>query len=345
MTSEDTAQPSLAAQALQLAFELERNPTLEMLLKVDDWTHQSDAHMRAFAVIAGIMKDVPAVVSPPAIAPAVIAPAVIAPAIVTPAVLAPAAAAPARVAAAERVPAEPRRFWATWWVGLAAVIAVASVLALTYFYMARPIEYRTFAEARELTLNSGPTAYLFPNTRFKEQRAFRNECSSRLIGGSVSMRVPTAPSQPFCLLSGNTRIEALGTRFNVLYLNGRTSVYLEQGSVRVSLKDQFVVLGPDEFTLASDSGGIEPVSTVHVPGSERPHRVLYKFDNATLPEIADHFNAINSSPRLTVRGTAALRRFDAAFDLADPDALLRILHTDASLNITRENGVVTITAR
>jgi ferric-dicitrate binding protein FerR (iron transport regulator) len=251
----------------------------------------------------------------------------------------------ARAASAAAMSRKWPRFAVPLWTGVAASMLISSVGALAYYYVKRPIEYRTSVDPQEFTLRSGYKAYLFPNTYFEEKGVFSDGCASRLMGGSVSMIVPADARQPFCLRSGNSRIEALGSRFNVLYLKGQTSVYLEDGNATLSLNDESVVLGPEQFTQASDDGGIGPVSVVHVAESTRPYRVLHKFNNATLPDIVDHFNTINSSLHMRVRGTAALRRFTGALDLTNPEVLLKLLGNDATLNITRQDQLVTITAR
>jgi len=331
MTSEDTDQASLASRALQLTLALERNPTPQMIMHVHEWRQQSAEHKRVFAAVAEIVNDLrhPA---PPAHAATSSASE---------------AATPERPLpeSAESIPRKRRRFAMPLWARAAATIVVASAGILAYFYVRRPIEYHTSVDPQEFTLRSGYKAHLFPNAYFEEKRAFSNGCASRLIGGSVSVDVPADAPQPFCVQSGNSRIETLGSRFNVLYLKGHTSVYLEDGNAKLSLKGESVVLGPEQFTQASDDGGIAPVTAVRVAEGARPYRVLHKFNNATLPDIVDHFNAINGSVRLSVHGTAVFRRFTCAVDLTNPEVLLRLLGTDTTLNITRQDGLVTITAR
>lgn len=319
MTVEGNQRTHLRSEALALMGELKRNPDAATLLKIDEWTDRSPEHLHVFSELAEAVNDL-------------------------------------RYTGAERLVSErhaPRVVpnGIPTWVGWAAVLTMVLVLgSFGMWYLKWPTEptehYRTSAASREFTLDDGSKAYLWPNSRI-EVRMGSTDRIARLEGGSVSMDVQQDPQRPFFVLTGNTRVEALGTQFNVLLWKNRTSVFLEEGKLKVSStgNDEFVMLDSGQFTQVLEDGHVDGVSTVWTSPAMGSHRILHKFKDTTLLEIAEHFNALNSGARLDVRGSAALRRFTAVLDLTDPQALVERLGEDAGFKVDRNASFVTITAR
>jgi ferric-dicitrate binding protein FerR (iron transport regulator) len=330
MTREDKERLQRGATALELVLELERNPTAATLLKIDEWSSRSKDNIAVFSQVAEAVNDLRH--------PAMPAGVVTSPAVNS------AQQRRRKFGISPRVAS--RRTEPFNWMRLAAAFAVLFVMsAFAVWYWKQPIEYRTAAMPAEFTLADGSTAYLFPNSRLTVSMR-SEERMGRLWGGSVSLTVKRDPDRPFLVLSGSARVEVLGTRFNVLlWRDNLTSVYLEEGQLRVSGKDESVFLSPGQFTQVANDGSVTPVTPVHIAGATHAGRVLHPFTDTTLQDIVDHFNALNNSPKLHVDDGPARRRFTAVVDLTNPQTLITGLERDAQLNIDDRGELVTITAR
>lgn len=143
----------------------------------------------------------------------------------------------------DRLPAAPtapgrrlsrRRVWA-----LVAAVAFAAVAAslVRVFDLFGPAVYTTaVGEQRTCKLQDGSMVYLNTDSRLEVDfsKAVRGV---RLVRGEALFVVEHDTRRPFIVQSGDARVRAVGTQFNVKTLAGATDVAVVEGVVQVTVTD------------------------------------------------------------------------------------------------------------
>jgi transmembrane sensor len=88
-------------------------------------------------------------------------------------------------------------------------------------------------EQRQLTLDDGSVVHLDVDSRI-DVRMTKNERKIELLSGRALFEVAHDASKPFAVSAGNSRVVALGTRFQVLRAQQHVVVTLAEGSVAVT---------------------------------------------------------------------------------------------------------------
>lgn len=186
----------------------------------------------------------------------------------------------------ERTQGRRRAFWGA---GIAASVALLAGVLIAF--QAVPIWNGPW---REMTLANGPPAY---ETAIGERSTIALEdgtvatlnTDSRmevdysgaerlvaLLQGQALFEVAKDPNRPFVVTAGNRRIEALGTIFEVRYIDDEIQVTLLEGLVEVA--------GDDETAIIGDTGErAEPPA----PQQLKPGQQLLASLNAETAEVRD----------------------------------------------------------
>ena len=239
------------------------------------------------------------------------------------------ATVPSAAAADSRRPR--RRFvWAAA-AALAAALGLASLL-----YLNRDPTYSTqLGEQRTLELADGSTVELNARSRIRVHFAL-HERRVTLLEGQALFSVMHNAARPFIVVSGETRVEDVGTQFAVAREASSTVVTVIEGRVAVVHEG-----------LGSPGGGSAAVApAVLVSAGEqvsvaagvvaRPHRANVAaatawtqqqlvFESTPLSEAADAFNRFNAR-QLHVAGPAlADFHVSGTFPARDPTSLARFV--------------------
>ena len=239
--------------------------------------------------------------------------------------------------------------------------AVAAALAVAVFGVAllrepdgrpglepSPIFAATaFGETDTLPLADGSTLTLNTETELRVTLADDVRTVS-LASGEVFTEVAHEPERPFRLLAGDTPVQAIGTAFNVRYLDGDLRVDVREGVVLVGagdpierpahdtalqsgpvqLEDGRVLLRSGQW-MALDAGSAVPrlgqIDLANIASWQEGRLV---FENTPLADIAAEFNRYNRTRLVISDAELANERVSAVFDARDPEALV------ASLELT-----------
>lgn len=137
---------------------------------------------------------------------------------------------PPRTADSERQTAK-RPLWRRPLAQAAAVAVAAVALSVALFY--DPNVYTTgLGERQTVTLADGSTVILNTQTRI-ETDFTENARELTLVRGEALFDVSEDPERPFLVAAGDSRVMALGTRFQVRRDTDRVEVTLLEGKVRV----------------------------------------------------------------------------------------------------------------
>ena len=207
----------------------------------------------------------------------------------------------------------------------------------TWWQVARYPSYATqFGEQRTVTLEDGSVVELNARTRIK----VRFTDVSRdvdLIGGQALFRVAKNPGRPFIVASGNTRVRAVGTEFDVYQKTRGTVVTVVEGRVAVSV--------PPERSPEAADGGAQPDAVMLAAGEQvtvTSHRVAAPsranvtqamawtegklvFDSTPLSEVVQEFNRYNARPLSIDDPQVLALHISGAFRTTDSAQLIRLL--------------------
>lgn len=194
-------------------------------------------------------------------------------------------------AAAQRY--SPHRRRPIWQTALAAGLAALAVFGVLEFSPLLDGNATTLAtshtERRSETLADGSTVTLNVDTLVKA----RLEETSRVVKlaqGEAVFNVKHDPSRPFVVdVGSDTRVTALGTRFQVRHEDEGDAVTLLEGSVRVERGGRSRILKVGEQALLATAGGID-VHTVDLKEATSWSRGWMVFRGQSLRYVVDEVN-------------------------------------------------------
>jgi len=239
---------------------------------------------------------------------------------------------------------------------LAGFVAVAATFlfvmaGIPYFFSEPPSaqEYSAgYASPRLVTLQDGSKIHLNVNSKIE---VFFDDKERRinLSYGEVLFDVVKDPGRPFSVEAGDSRIQVLGTAFNVLRHNGEMIVTVSHGVVDVSANvsepstrpftRQRLTAGEQlrhrEGSLQADVLNID----INAALAWREGRLVY--DEATLQEVADDLNRYFPTPiKLDERVLAY--SFSGTLKTDDLNTILLLLEDSVPVKVTRTGARIVI---
>lgn len=237
------------------------------------------------------------------------------------------------------------RRWIWGAAGLAVAAAACAVLigpvlsSRTVTYVTAPGEQRTISlsDGSTIIMNGGSTLSV---------RMSDGERLIKMANAEAAFDVAHDTGRPFRVTAGESRVEVLGTAFDVRRDAGSTRVSVTRGVVRVSdLNDasHHVRLGVGQSVTRQDATGqlqVMPGSTE--PAGWRAGRLTY--DDRPLSEVVDDLNRAYPTPIRAV-GDAARLRFTGVLALDGQDETLRRLEVFLPVAVERREGVIELRTR
>lgn len=239
---------------------------------------------------------------------------------------------------------QPVRRWR--WVAAAAVVLAAVMYGVAAVYPTGPdaasAQYVTaIGEQRATVLEDGSVLQL--NTDSQVQVRYSAEARDIVLTrGEALFDVRKDPERPFRVKSGDVRVQAIGTRFNVHRRDDGTVVTVIEGQVAVQptggpgsgLSEPLtaaetpmrVKLAAGEQLAVTDNGQAAdipvPVNTQRTTAWTQ-RRVM--FDDDPLADVIAEFNRYNRT-KLVIADAALLeRRISGVFKVDDPHAFSEVL--------------------
>jgi transmembrane sensor len=254
-----------------------------------------------------------------------------------------------RVRAATSAPGKGERYRRRLFAFAASILLVTTVLA-AYLLFSRGVYGTTLGEQRSLALADGSTVQLDSLSRVRV-RYSEHERAVDLLQGQALFHVVKDAARPFVVYSGETRVRAVGTQFDVYRKAGGTVVTVVEGRV--------AILGSPESTASGASGtdgiktGERPQTTILAAGEQitvtskaarkTPHPDLAGatawtqrqliFDSASLTEVADEFNRYNERKLVLDPSALGNLHVSGVFSSTDPSSLIRFLRDRPGLRV------------
>jgi transmembrane sensor len=229
-------------------------------------------------------------------------------------------------------------------------------------------------EQRFIALPDGSTVNL--NSRSKLRvRTFERERVVELLEGQALFDVAKDPLRPFVVISGGTRVRAVGTQFDVYRKGDDTIVTVVEGRVSVRRQERVrhhEAKRPDGGLPDSQVGRASPREAgrsveevllsagqqLHFTSSGVPQSAVADvarvtswtqrqmvFESTPLAEVVEEFNRYN--PRQMIIRSTQLNNFqiDGVFSSTDPGSLIRFLRTRPGVHVTETDAEITIESR
>lgn len=263
--------------------------------------------------------------------------------------------------------AQPKRSGLTRWMKpIAAALLVAAYG--TWLYQNRYTYDTDIGEQRSIALSDGSILDLNADSRVRV-RMSSGERSIELVRGQALFRVARDAARPFVVRSGQARIRAVGTQFDVYRRSTGTTVTVIEGRVAVSPQsvpvNDLASAGTDAapvpggeaaLLLSAGQQATVPMATgdgQHPGATAEPRTVdvavatawtqrRLMFQKAPLAEVASEFNRYNER-KLIVEG-AKIREFliSGTFSSADPASLLTFLRTQPGMRVLEAEDEIRI---
>jgi transmembrane sensor len=227
-----------------------------------------------------------------------------------------------------------------WVAGIAASLAVMTPLVLTF----RAETYRTdIGEQRTVKLADGSVVQL--NTRSRIEVDFSAKARVvQLLEGEALFTVAQEASRPFEVRSGDARIQAVGTQFNVYQHGNGLTVSVIEGRVKV-LSGAAVLLDAGQEAAIETGGRAVKSAKPEVSRALAWRQRHLEFRSATVAEVAGEFNRYN---RLQIRiadAAVANRSMSGFFNADEPQSLLDFLSNEGGIRIERSSQLVILHAQ
>lgn len=235
---------------------------------------------------------------------------------------------------------QPSALSRSWRPAVAALAGVAALGAAGLWFISRPQVYATdVGERRVVQLADGSTVTLDTGSRISVR--LRGEARRiELSAGQALFDVSRDPSRPFVVTAGETRVTALGTRFEVRRLGGDIRVVLVEGRVRVDASEgeapRSWTLQPGEQLKPNEPKPVVlPVDAARVT-SWTTGRLL--FDGAPLAAAIEEVNRY-SKTQVELRAPAVAGiQVSGAFDAGDTEGFVSALTELYPLRIVSTEG-------
>lgn len=250
----------------------------------------------------------------------------------------------ASVSSNRRRTPQRRRSWAA--VGLAVAAAVTLAIVVGPVLGARAVVYETApGEQKTVNLADGSTLEMNGASRV----TVRLSSGERLVemgAAEVAFDVAHDARRPFRVTAGESRIEVLGTAFDVRRNAGATRVSVSRGVVRVSdlaRAANAVRLTAGQVASRSDRDGRLEVTTEPVAfAGWKTRRLVY--DHRPLSEVAEDLSRVYATPVRAVGGAERLV-FTGVVTLDDQASTLRRLEAFLPVSTAQVSGAVELRPR
>lgn len=254
-------------------------------------------------------------------------------------------AAPAAVAGAVQPRRAKRPFWP--FAVAAGIAAVATLVTL----IAYPRTYGTdVGEQRSVKLDDGSMVQL--NTRSRIEVRYTNEARViRLIDGEALFTVAADSKRPFAVESGNARVHAIGTQFNVYRRHNGAKVSVVEGRVSITTSSPSIPESSTQLLLdAGQEAAVENSGRIVKSASPQlTHALAWRqrhleFHSATVGEVAAEFNRYNREQIEIADEALARRSMSGLFDADEPQSLVDFLTNEGGVRVERRGNAIVLSA-
>jgi transmembrane sensor len=247
-------------------------------------------------------------------------------------------------------PASPRRRRGPTFA-LAASFLIATAGLSAWFLTQREVYSTGIGEHRSIRLVDGSTVDL--NSRSRVRISFEDsERDVELLEGQALFRVAKDPTRPFIVRSGDTRVRAVGTQFDVYRRKSGTTVTVIEGRVVVTPGgiagrsegvSQSEVGAGEQLTLTTSAAPLPVHADVSIATAWTQRKIV--FQSTPLSEVVEEFNRYNARQMIVADPRLEATRISGVFSSTDPTSLLRFLRSLPAFTVHEDSDEIRISGK
>ncbi|MBL8267664.1 FecR family protein [Steroidobacter sp.] len=228
---------------------------------------------------------------------------------------------------------------------LAAGVVLAVIASGVTYHLQRDVYSTRVGEQRSIKLDDGSTVEINSRSRIKV-RYSEHVRQVDLLEGQALFDVAKNKARPFVVHSGDVRIQAVGTQFDVYRKTGGTVVTVVEGSV--SIQDAAPgkqVLAAGEQIVVSPSVAPAKPKTADIAAVTAWTQRRLVFTREPLSEVVQQFNRYNTRPLVITDPDIAATEISGTFSSGDPSSLLRFLREVGAYRIRETDDAIQISSQ
>lgn len=248
-----------------------------------------------------------------------------------------------------------------WLATAASVLIVICALGAWVWMQRAPVFATMVGEQRSLMLADGSQVVLNSKSKIRVSLG-EHERNVQLLSGQALFTVAKDPERPFIVSSGNTRVRAVGTQFDVYRKAQGTVVTVLEGRVAVSGGNMAALPERNDGTRSTASSARQLllsageqliVSADQMPQQVKPDVAVVTawterqlvFKGARLADVADEFNRYNRM-QLAI-DDRQLQDFliSGIFSSTNPDSLLNFLRMQPGFSVQQQGSQIVVTRK
>lgn len=242
------------------------------------------------------------------------------------------------------------RLTAFKWTAAAAVLLLCTYLSINYFNQTeketdRNLLTRQNVETTTLatTLEDGSIVYLAGNAAIHYPEHFQPDKREVSLQGNALFDVTGNRTRPFLIETEDTRIEVLGTAFNVKSDGSQPfELSVQRGMVKVTLKKN----GQDVYVKAGETATLSSrklqVSLTKNPEQFSEITQQIRFKDERLADILRIINLNTGDIRLQTIAALESRTLTVTFSNNSPESIAELICAALNLKYTRDKNVLTL---
>lgn len=232
------------------------------------------------------------------------------------------------------------------WLRIAASILLISTLGwLGYSYFENKSANTTLEiQATNTTLNDtlpdGTTVTLNKNSSLSYSSKFRGKTRPVVLKGEAFFNVAPDKTKPFIITINDVTVQVVGTSFNVKNKNGKTTVDVETGIVKVSKnKDQVELRHGEKVIIANlQSQLLKSVSKGKLYNYYRNKELVC--EDTPLQELVDALNEIYDTNIIIKKTELQKKPITTVFKDQSLDQILEVIQETFMIEIERKNNQI-----
>lgn len=234
------------------------------------------------------------------------------------------------------------------WSAAAVAAAVVMIVMVSEFWHRPPspapesLLATAVGEQKRLVLEDGSHVVLNTATRLRVRFTARTR-EVRLEQGEATFSVRRDAGRPFEVASGSTTARALGTQFNVQYIDDEVEVSVLEGRVRVAAyggpsAGGDVVLGAGQAVRSRPARGLMPLKAANLTRIAAWQSQRIELDDVSVAEAVDEYNRYNLTQIVVTDPSIAQLRISGVFRTGDVQGFTNALHRAFGIRHTTQDG-------
>ena len=242
-------------------------------------------------------------------------------------------------------PSEPRApRWASGkrvsWLLFA--VAASALVAVGIAFLNQRATYITgIGEQRSIVLDDGSTVELDARSELRVHFS-QTERTVDLIDGQALFQVKTDAGRPFVVVSSATRVQAVGTQFDVYRKAAGTTVTVVEGRVSITEATPLFLSAGEQLTVSPRAIPHPVRADIAVATAWMQRRLV--FDETPVFEAVAEFNRYNSYQMIIEDASLAAYHISGRFEAGDPNRLIQLLRERFDVEV-REDGAEILISR